>query len=141
MNVGKTILGVTFAALVATAILSLSFTIYLGLTNQYGEELPGGILDFAPMIFAVVFFVGSWSGVLFTHILRHTPLSDVAAAAWSGLANGLVWSLIANVQLKFESLLPYVVFCLAGSLSGIAFWFVAYRNSEETTSLSLVAKK
>jgi hypothetical protein len=139
MNVGKTLLGILVASLVATVIFSIAATVYLAFFSASKEMLPEDVLFFAPIIFVVVLFLGSWLGVLFTSLLRLTSLSDFQASTWAGFGNGLIWCLIANAFGSFESIHYYPPFCIAGFLAGLTYWAVVFRNREEVKSLSLPA--
>ncbi|MBI3651507.1 MAG: hypothetical protein HY231_10855 [Acidobacteria bacterium] len=135
----KILFGTIAASLVATAVLCIWGVISLVWLGHSEEILPQDVLEFAPIIFAFVFFAGSWAGGLFTYLLRLTGLSDFQASAWAGFANGLVWGLVASRGRNVESVPYYLTFCIAGFLAGIAFWFVVYRNKDEVTSLSLLS--
>src|SRR2546421_9773289 len=97
MNIGKTLLGTIAASLIATTVLSTSIATYVTFFNPDNEMLsPEDVLTISPLIFVVVFFLGSWPGVVFTQLLRLHRLNDFRASAWAGFGNGLLWGAVVT---------------------------------------------
>jgi hypothetical protein len=140
VNLGKVILGILLASLAATLILAVLAAINLTFTQFAAGIGPEDMIEFMPLIFAIVFVAGGLPIAFLAQVLRWMNLSDSKSCVLAGCITGMFWAFIMNCSNGFKTFLAFPILLLLGIVAGRTYWFVVYRNTEETASLSFNGK-
>lgn len=142
INLSKVILGISLASFATTLVLVVWAATSVGFTQHPTGAQPEDVIPFTPVVFVVVFVIGGLPFAFLAQLLRITKQSASKSCVLAGGITGVTWSVIINFSKAYKMFfafptmfLSFPILCLLGIMAGRIYWFVVYRNTEQTAIL------